>query len=41
MVTLKSDLTGCRIVALDMDQFAQDVLAREGEKVTLHNTTVY
>ncbi len=41
VVTLKSDLTGCRIVALDMDQFAQDVLAREGEKVTLHNTTVY
>lgn len=41
VVNLKPDLEGCRIVALDAEQFAQDALEREGEKVTLHNTTVY
>lgn len=41
VVNLKPDLQGCRIVALDAEQFAQEALAREGEKVTLHNTTVY
>ncbi len=41
VVNLKPDLTGCRLVALDTDQFAQDVLEREGEKVTLHTTSVY
>ncbi|MGH8036780.1 MAG: hypothetical protein ACREPC_01515 [Stenotrophomonas sp.] len=39
-VVLKRDLEGCRIVALDAEQFAQDALEREGEKVTLRTPTV-
>lgn len=39
-VTLKPDLAGCRIVALDAEAFAQDALGREGEKITLENSTI-